>query len=576
MAYDDYKNDLSRTPVTLVRITLDFCANTYGVAPCTAPGELPPCWNTFHTCKAKADFVKTTKQYDFTSANAPIPFAGPRPYVQEVSYLPTEITDNVTVTGRIKVKLIDEPDGDVGIDPYVTERPLFPDIPGTYFKKLVARNPNYKGRMLEIWEGFLGDPVGEFQKRANEPLDLISWDKGTVTMETVDLLRGLGDIEVPPKRDLKLFGAMAVDATEFYLTDTDDADGVASSGYVRIDDEIIHYGAYNSAQRKLSTLTRGDSGTIAAEHSDGTAVQVCRYYPPGNPFDHLKTMLLTDSGYATGLVDDEAFDYWRDWPGGEVEMTAMISQPTKLSEIYAGLVDLLDCKSWVAENLAITISRNIPNAPGRTYRSMSDAANLVEKSAKVDGNEESRKTRVTLYWDKSTLGAVDEPASYARRDIGIDAAAEGTEYGDTVEETIFTPWVKYGLVQEEVLYAYLADTLARRVFTRRDAAPVITCNVELKDSDFLTGEFVTLETDELVNPDGTPVETRFQLTSRDYKGSRVELKLLRMPVRRAAFFAPEEATDYDSATPAQQEYGGFYSDEATGLMPNGDSGFYYY
>lgn len=576
MSYDEQRTSLARTPVTLVKLTLDFCANSYAVAPCTASAALEPCFNTYHTCKAKAAFVKTSKVYTFSSEAAPPPWPGPRPYVTEVSYLPTEITDNVTVTGRIKVKLMDEPDGDIGIDPYVTQRAAFPEIPGTFFKKLRARNPNYKGRLLEIYEGFLGDPEEEYRKRANELLDTIATDKGTATMETVDLLRGLGEIEIPRSVDLKLLNDITAGAVEMILADTEDAAGLAATGYVRIGDEVIQYANYDQAQRRLYTLTRGAFATAAAAHSAGDAVQPCRYFAPGNPFDHLKTMLTTDAGYDAAFVKNADFDYWREWPGDEPDMTALFTKPMKLSEIYMGLVNLLDCKSWVAEDLAVTIARNIPNAPGRTYRALSDEANVVEKSAKVEANEESRKTRCVLRWDKSALGDEGEAGSYSRIDIGIDAAAEGLEYGDRVAEELLSPWLKYGLVQDEVLFAWIADTLSRRLFLRRDAAPIIPLAVELKDSDILTGEFLTLTTDELVNPDGSPVTTRFQVVKRDAKGGKVELRLLRMPIRRCAFYAPEAALTYDSATPAQREYGGFYCDEVTGKMPNGDDGFFYY
>jgi hypothetical protein len=47
---------------------------------------------------------------------------GERPYLKSVDYLPTEISRSLTVSGRVKVKIADEPDTDRGIDPYLDAR----------------------------------------------------------------------------------------------------------------------------------------------------------------------------------------------------------------------------------------------------------------------------------------------------------------------------------------------------------------------------------------------------------------------------------------------------------------------
>jgi hypothetical protein len=589
VSYSANLSAASRVPVTLVRVTLDWCTNSFGVAPCTASGE--PCYNTYHTCKARAAYLKGSRVYEYCSANAPVPWPGPRPYVKAVTYLPTEITNTVTVTGRIKVELLDEPDCDVGVDPYLARRS---SVQGTYWKKLLARNPNYRGRTLDVFEGFLGDPFSEFRQRARQPLQLASVKANVMTLQSVDLLQGLADIEVPPALDVKLLGDLAIDAVELVLDDTTDVPLLPDAGYIKIGDEVIQYGALNRSQRKLSGCTRAAMGSTAATHTDKDSVQICRYYPPANPFNILEEMLLVDAGFDVSQVDIAAIGYWRDWPGGEVNMTAFLDTPTKLADLLLGvnqqststalsadlppdsygLVDLLDCKIWVGEDLKITIARNIANAPGRAYREISDAATVISASASVDMNEKIRVTRSVLYWDKSVSGAVDAPASYARRDIGVNGDAE-TEYAASISENVYCRWLKSGIMQDEILDTFISDLLARRLFNRRDAAPIITLSTELKDSEILTGSFLSFLTDELLNPDGTPIYTRFQVIRRDAKGSKVDLKVQRMPVRRCCFYAPEDALDYATATPAQREYGGFYNDDQ-GRMPNGDTGFYYY
>ena len=431
MAYDDYKNALTRTPITLLVLTLDFCGNSFGVAPCTATGV--PCYNTWHTCKDKANYSRQTKDYRFTSSDAALPFKdGERPYIKNVSILPTEIKTTLTVNARAKLSLLDEPDTDVGIDPYVDQRS---SVQGTFWKKLLARNTNYKARPATIYEGFLGLTEAEFVKKFPGRLENIALGRGEVRLEIVDMLKSLANVEVPEKLAIKLIADITDTATEMTLSDVTGLDNPA--GYVRIGDEIIYYTGVNGTTNQLTGCTRGYFSTTAGSHSANAKVQKVRYYAPANPFDILKEMLLTDAGFAAGDVDSTTFDYWRDWPGGEVDFSAIISKPTKLVKLYFEIVDLLDCRSWVGEDLKVTIRRNIPNEPGISYHYLTDEANIAHNSASVDLNAKSRLSRVSLYWDKMAIGKDKEDADYNRIDVGVEAEAESpNDYGETIEEKI--------------------------------------------------------------------------------------------------------------------------------------------
>src|SRR3954465_10733275 len=54
MTYAALKKELGREPVTILEVDLDYCANTYGVAPCTAAVGVTgsaKCFNTRKTCQ---------------------------------------------------------------------------------------------------------------------------------------------------------------------------------------------------------------------------------------------------------------------------------------------------------------------------------------------------------------------------------------------------------------------------------------------------------------------------------------------------------------------------------------------
>lgn len=204
MSYTTEQKKLVRRKIDLVYLKMDFCAETYGVAPCTASDSVK-CFNTFQTCKDKQNYNKTTKTYKFITNELPISVAADyypaRPYIKSMSSLSTEIKEDDTVVKRLKIDFYDEPDNDVGVDPYRSSRAK---IRGTFWKKFIARNKNYKGRIIELYEGFEGLTEGNFQMTFAGRIENISINNGVATIEAVDLMKKLSEIEYPLKTDIYL------------------------------------------------------------------------------------------------------------------------------------------------------------------------------------------------------------------------------------------------------------------------------------------------------------------------------------------------------------------------------------
>ena len=193
---------VSRRRQDVVAITLDTCKLTWGVAPCTASTG-SKCYNTYTTCDDKPNYFKGGKDYFFTNAGAnnfKIPDA--LPYITEISDLPTEIKENGTVTKRLKVRFADEPElTDTVMDLYHADRAT---IQGTFWQKLVARNPNYKGRIIELYEGFDSLVLTDFTLRFVGKIENITLGNGWCEIEAIDLLRSLDDIEFPVALNISL------------------------------------------------------------------------------------------------------------------------------------------------------------------------------------------------------------------------------------------------------------------------------------------------------------------------------------------------------------------------------------
>ncbi len=440
-----------------------------------------------------------------------------------------------------------------------------------YWKRFLARNPNYKGRLLEIYEGQIGMLEEEFRRTWVGKLTNVTMQHGEVTFESTDLLKDLSQIDVPPKLDLKLATDLSeVETGQITLTRVE---GLDLSGYIRIKDEIIGYDALDAETKALRTIARGAFGTIAAAYAAKDKVQKVRYFAPANPWDILLEMLREDAGIDEADIDLEAFDLGKRTPGNDLLFRAVLSEPEKLDKLFFEITDLLDAKAWVAEDLRITIRRNLPNAPGRAYYRITDEANIVDGSASVDLNEKSRLTRMLIYWHKNVLGKKDDPAGYDRLDIAVDADAENS-YGDVVEKKVFCRWIDPVTNEEDAAERYVKNLGMRQVRRCRDAQALISLSLSLRDLSLKTGEYVQLDTDELVRFSGDPIANEiFQVVKRELQDDfSVKVSLLKVSTRRLALIAPNGYPNYLDATDAQREYGFISLD--TGLMENEDEGYY--
>lgn len=192
----------SKQVIGYVKMTLDRCNNTFSNAPCTATGTV--CHYSYGTCKDKANYDPTTRDYVFQSKNAPLlPIAGVRPYLLSHEYMPTTLNPDAAVTVSPRMEFTFCPDWgdhmpltpmdhDKGTGFYRTE------TTGEYWKNLFTRNPNARKRPIYYYEGFPGDTESSLQlKFTGEIHDFRFNPDGTVTVIATDNLKALVDATVP-------------------------------------------------------------------------------------------------------------------------------------------------------------------------------------------------------------------------------------------------------------------------------------------------------------------------------------------------------------------------------------------
>jgi hypothetical protein len=146
-----------RTLAIVVEMDLDRCNNTFGVAPCTATGT--KCYNTRVTCKDPANYARGTYTYRFGLRGAPIPpGVAARPYIIRADAASTVIDPEAGLARRnsLRIVMADEADSDLDQDPYADTRAA--PAQGSWWARLIARNPNIAGRFVRVRRGFAVEP----------------------------------------------------------------------------------------------------------------------------------------------------------------------------------------------------------------------------------------------------------------------------------------------------------------------------------------------------------------------------------------------------------------------------------
>lgn len=211
--------------VQYIEIDVDYCANTYSVAPCTASiptTGLRKCFNTRATCQVIDHFI-----------NAPVTLR----FAVDAAYLPTSIDALPNITGisfsagsvslgedlgqrsTLTVTFKDHPHSDTGIggDKYLSTRGYDPFKQGTYWGKFRARQPFVRGRAIRWIVGTSDQTLAQMQTR-HFLMDSSSGpsNDGSFTIVAKDILKlADSDRSQAPKQNTGFLSAdiAAVDTT---------------------------------------------------------------------------------------------------------------------------------------------------------------------------------------------------------------------------------------------------------------------------------------------------------------------------------------------------------------------------
>lgn len=546
----------SRQRVTLVVITLPLCANVYSVNDgvtsfCTAsrlPGD--ECTNHFHDCQDKANFVKTTEDWQICTKDI-IPFPGAdywEPILNDITMTPTEILETKTAKARLKFELINSKADTVaselkpGGDPYVRNRTT---INGTRLRKLAARIPNLKGVLVQQYEGALGDTLAEFL--ANQTFKGNLWDfdqkiNGNISAESEDLLTKMEDKanEIPPRVEGKLVNDIT--AVSDSLTLDNPTEYPAAPNYLFLGTgetgELIKYGVKDDATGVFSSLSRGQEGTTASEFSIGEKVKRVMWWDFQNPYDIALDIL--DQCGLTPFVNTASYTAAKTSPEVDVNHSAFITEPTNARILYDELMKPLDTSTWVAEDLTINVKRNV-NDPTATPPALTEDGNIWKDTQKVDLNEKAVRNAASLAWNHIPGRNPKEELSYTRGNIYANSDSISENDRDQVLlEPMMSRFIRFGDTAEEEVEAWVAKALRRYVVRRLRNQPIIDLKVEFKDFLRKTGESVELTTDKIEELMGQGLTgSLFTLIRRAPGRKDIALRALKEPEIAYGVYAPD-------------------------------------
>jgi hypothetical protein len=293
----------------------------------------------------------------------------------------------------------------------------------------------------------------------------------------------------------------------------------------------------------LSGCQRGAYGTSPAAHSAGAVV-----------------WLLEVSDEVSCWLATARYRRFLEKPVAIKDLLRELRQCT-LSHLWQGEDSQVHFKC-----APVPIFRNPP-------KQLTDAEHLVRQSLELDRNEEARKTRVTVYYDPLTADSGTDPEQYRAALLHLDQEVEGENYyGEKRNYEIFAPWIYRS--------AEALNAAAHFLMRFRYGAPMVSFGLELKDSDLQVGDFVSLDTDMILAPDGaTRPNALFEVVKKKPTGAnRFEYQALEAAgggVKSYAGISPAPYTaDYDSYGDSDHGRYAWISDANEKVGANDDPGYY--
>lgn len=546
-----------RRPVQVVKMYLDFCDNVYGspsgevlngVSTCTANGATgSECYNTRHTCQDLSNYRVDSsgkRVYTFTSEvgdtlTGQLP--NTHPALVSISSAPVEIvpTKGVSLRGNISIKLRDFVSTGSDVDLYSATRDIIALENGTFFQKLIQRNPHYINRPIEIYDGYI-DFEGNLQLYDGKKeyiIDSMQLSNDMLSVKCKDPMTLADELKakVPVPSEFSLKADVGSGTNDNEVLTIGGADATAAqlqaeygtSGFVRINEEIIAYTrAEGDANMDFHSSGRGEWGTSEATHDAGDTVQKCVFF---GAYDGSGTAVtINDAAYdllvnqagvpAVAINNQSGGEYsWVDektnWLSA-YRIDAIFSEPKEVNKQLSQLASMVGVNFFYDDITSQIVMRaETPELDSSAIPTITDDT-IIEDSLKFINSEKDRVSRVYYYYNmRNHTDDRDKPKSFKNLYVAIDSDGElPIEYGKESNKTIFA----YGVTDTST-----ATSVSQRILSRFKNTPkTITFKVDASQQELYTGDHFFLLTKHIVDFNGIPTTTEMQVLSSKFDSSK--------------------------------------------------------
>lgn len=590
-----------REPVTIVELEQKRCSLRFGSAPCSATGT-PKCYQTYSTCRDKENYspIATIKwrfvedkyqQFAFGVFDDPDAIeANPIPCLVSVSTAeskinPGSILDGKSpfgVTAKVTIKLTDVLWDDHVGDFYVDDRPnaevgRIRKTRGGFWSLFQVRNEISPEMTLRIYDGYVGQALSEMRQRLYL-LDRIDGPNsdGSVTITGLDPLRLTDDekAEFPRTSRLDLFGSLSIASTSVLVigveADVSDNFGMDGGKYLRIGNEIISYAGYADQGNGVYLLTgvaRGVLGTAAEAHGDQDKCQRSAHFENEQAWRVVDYLLRNHTPMPPAFLNLPQWDEEGNQYIPTNFVTRTLSEPQSVKELCGQLSQQGLFNIWWAE-FEQKIKMLAVRPPNQAPVKLTDEANNLD-GTRVTMDPDARLTRVVVFYDlKGPLRSIGEPESYRYRFTSVDDEVEGIT-GGAVTKVIYAPWIKT---------RSMAVALSVKLLIRYRLIPrFMVVYVDAKDRDVQTGTVADVETASFVDAEGERMVSRWLVTgSKEVVAGHTYMLDLQTYeyVGRFAVYMADGSPDFENATEAERQSGGWFSDD-NGKLADGSDGYRY-
>lgn len=362
--------------------------------------------------------------------------------ISDYSHNPTVISlgEDLGTREGITFNMFDVPHPDTGgFDKYWFERGYDPYTQGTFWPRLLARQPYFGGKALRWYEGDADQELSEMVVRHFLIENISGPDaRGGVTVVGKDPLKMAdSDRAVAPFLSL---GYLLNDITDVATSATLTPTGIgnenyATSGYAAIaGNELVTFTRSGDAL----TIVREQMGTPKSAHPQQDHFQTALFYDAMDAADIIYDLLVTYAGVNPAWIN---LDDWHEETGAYLRRnyTKIIGEPTPVRKLIIELIQQAGLAIWwdsANQTIRLIVLREIP-----ADATVIDATVRLENAPTPRYQPEKRVSQVIVHFAiKDPLKSVSDPNNFRQRAFVLSAESE-RNYGTSAIKNIYASWI---------------------------------------------------------------------------------------------------------------------------------------